>query len=93
VSSPHIEAHLDRTVEASRVVAVPRYHFDLVDSKTVSDEDGSELSDDSEAMDVAEELARRLLKQPPELKGRHYSILVTNQDGDEIGRRPLDRIN
>jgi Domain of unknown function (DUF6894) len=50
---------------------VPRYYFDLVDSKTVSDEGGSELPGDSEAMDVAEELARRLraaarLTNPPE---------------------------
>jgi len=74
-------------------VTVPRYHFDLVDSKTVSDEGGSELSDDSEAMDVAEELVRRLLRDRPELEGRHYFILVTNQDGDEIGRCPLDNIH
>jgi len=44
-------------------------------------------------MDVAEELARRLRAERPELKGRHYSILVTNQDGDEIGRCPLDPVN
>jgi hypothetical protein len=64
-----------------------------VDSKTVNDEGGTELPDDMQAMDVAEELARRLLAERPELKGRHYSILVTNQDGDEIGRCPLDNIH
>ena len=72
---------------------MPRYYFDLVDSKTVSDEGGSELPGDSEAMDVAEELARRLRAERPELKGRHYSIRVTNQDGDEIGRCPIDPVN
>ncbi|MGY3037037.1 hypothetical protein ACVIIV_006207 [Bradyrhizobium sp. USDA 4354] len=69
---------------------MPRYHFDLVDSKTVADEEGAELPDDIKAMDVAEEIARRLLEKRPELKGRHFSILVTNEDGEEIGRLPLD---
>lgn len=69
---------------------MPRYHFDLVDSKTVTDEGGAELSDDIQALDVAEVIARRLLKERPELKGRHFSILVTNQEGEEIGKVPLD---
>ncbi len=69
---------------------MPRYHFDLVDSKTVADEGGAELPDDIKALDVAEEIAKRLLEERPELKGRHFSILVTNEDGEEIGRMPLD---
>jgi len=58
---------------------MPKYHFDLVDSKTVADEGGQELCDDTLAMDVAEEIARRLLTEHPELKDRHYSILVSNE--------------
>lgn len=69
---------------------MPRYHFDLVDSKTVADEGGAELPDDIKAMEAAEEIARRLLAERPDLKGRRFSILVTNQDGEEIGRMPLD---
>jgi hypothetical protein len=69
---------------------VPRYHFDLVDSKSVADEGGAELPDDIAALDVAEEIARRLLAERPELRNRHFSILVTNQEGVEIGRVPLD---
>lgn len=69
---------------------VPRYHFDLVDSKTIADEGGAELPDDIKALDLAEEIARRLLRERPELEGRRFSILVTNQDGEEIGRVPLD---
>jgi hypothetical protein len=69
---------------------VPRYHFDLVDSRTVTDEGGAELPDDVQALDVAEVIARRLSKERPELRGRHFAILVTNQDGEEIGRVPLD---
>jgi hypothetical protein len=72
---------------------MPRYHFDLVDSKTVADEGGVEVSDDIKAMDVAEELARRLLKERPELKDRHYSILVSNEKGEEVCRVPLDIVH
>lgn len=72
---------------------MPRYHFDLVDSETVADEGGADLPDDIKALDVAEEIARRLLEERPELKGRHFSILVTNEDGQEIGRMPLDVVH
>jgi hypothetical protein len=36
---------------------MPRYHFNLVDSKTVADQGGAEISDDMQAMDVAEQIA------------------------------------
>ncbi|MDE5461307.1 hypothetical protein [Bradyrhizobium sp. CSS354] len=69
---------------------MPRYHFDLIDPKTVADEGGAELPDDIMALDVAEEIARRLLAERPELRNRHFSILVTNHEGEEIGKVPLD---
>jgi hypothetical protein len=72
---------------------MPRYHFDLVDSKTVADEGGSEATDDVQALDIAEGLARRLRKERPELQNRNFSILVTNQDGEEIGRVPIDIVH
>lgn len=72
---------------------MPLYHFDLVNSKTIADEGGAELPDDIIAMDSADALAQRILDQRPELKNRHYAILVTNEDGDEICRLPLDIIH
>jgi hypothetical protein len=72
---------------------MPKYHFDLVDSKTVADEGGAELGDDSNAVDIAQQIARRLLKERPELKDKHYSILVSNEDGEEVCRVPLDVIH
>lgn len=71
---------------------MPKYHFDLVDSKTIADEGGAEVCSDIGAMDIAQELARRLVKERPELKDRHYAILVSTEDGDEVGRAPLDPI-
>jgi hypothetical protein len=44
---------------------MPRYHFDLVDSKTVADEGGQELPDDATAEQVAREIAARLRKERP----------------------------
>jgi hypothetical protein len=71
---------------------MPKYHFDLVASKTIADEGGAEVCNDIGAMDIAQELARRLVKERPELKDRHYAILVSTEDGDEVGRAPLDPI-
>ena len=71
---------------------MPLYHFDLVNTKTSLDEGGAELHDDIEAMDSADLIARRILDQQPDLEDRHYSILVTNEDGEEVLRLPLEII-
>lgn len=72
---------------------MPRYHFDLIDSKIVADEGGTDVSDDIQAMDVAEGIARRLIQERPELKNRHFAILVSNEDGEEVCRVQLDTIH
>jgi hypothetical protein len=69
---------------------MPFYHFDLINTRTVTDEGVAELPDDIEAMDSADAVARRVLTEHPELRNRHYAILVSNEDGDEICRVPLD---
>jgi hypothetical protein len=69
---------------------MPLYHFDLVNTKTHVDAGVAELPDDIEAMDSADLIARRVLRELPQAKNRHYAILVTNEDGEEICRLPLD---
>ena len=69
-------------------LGMPRYYFDLVDSKTVADEEGQDLPDDVTAMEVAETIAARLRREQPELRNRHFAILVSSEDGDEVGRVP-----
>ena len=72
---------------------MPRYHFELVDSHTVADEGGVEMPDEIAAMDAAELLARRLVRERPELKNRGFAILVTDENGEEICRFPLDIVH
>lgn len=72
---------------------MPRYYFDLVDSKTVADEEGQDLPDDVTAMEVAETIAARLRRERPELRNRHFAILVSSQDGEEVGQVPLDTLH
>jgi len=72
---------------------MPLYNFDLVNWRAVVNAGDAELMDDIEAMNSADTIARRLLEKLPQLKDRHYAILVTNEEGDEICRLPLDVIH
>jgi hypothetical protein len=38
-------------------------------------------------------IARRLIERLPNLKNRHYAVLVTNEEGDEVCRLPLDVVH
>ena len=72
---------------------MPLYNFDLVNWKAIVNAGDAELMDDIAAMDSADTISRRLLARLPHLKNRHYAILVTNEEGDEICRLPLDVIH
>jgi hypothetical protein len=72
---------------------MPLYHFDLVNVKTHFDAGDVELPDDIEAMDCADTIARRVLRIRPEVKNNRYSILVTNEEGEEICLLPIDVIH
>jgi hypothetical protein len=72
---------------------MPRYHFDLVDHKTVEDNGGQILADDVTASDVADELAARVYEVRPELRGKGYSILVTDSQGNEVHRAPVGQVS
>ena len=72
---------------------MPLYHFDLVNTKTHLDAGDAELPDDVEAMDCADMIAREVLTIRPEVRSHHYSILVTNEEGEEICSLPIDVIH
>jgi hypothetical protein len=72
---------------------MPLYHFDLVNTKTRADAGDAELPDDIEAIDCADTIARHVLTARPDVKNHHYSILVTNEEGEEICLLPIDIIH
>ena len=72
---------------------MPLYHFDLVNWRAVIDAGGADLTDDIEAMNSADMIARRLLERLPQLKNNNYAVLVTNEEGNEVCRLPLDVVH
>jgi len=72
---------------------MPLYHFDLVSWKAIVDAGGADLADDIEAMNSADMIARRLLDRMPQLKNQRYAVLVTDEEGDEVCRLPLDVVH
>jgi hypothetical protein len=72
---------------------MPLYHFDLVNTRTHLDVGDIDLPDDIEAMDTADMIARRVLKEQPQVTHQHYAILVTDEEGEEICHLPLDVIH
>jgi hypothetical protein len=69
---------------------MPLYHFDLVNTKTHVEAGDVELPDDIEAMDCADSIARRVMQEQPEVRNRHFAILVCNEECEEICHLPLD---
>jgi hypothetical protein len=65
---------------------MPRYHFDLIGKQTVLDQSGLDLADDILAADAADRLANELYSARPELRHQHCTILVTDEDGEEVCR-------
>jgi hypothetical protein len=67
-----------------------KYHFDLIDNTTVTDQGRQECASDEQAIHVANQLALKLHSSKPELRSRGFKILVTDEDGEEIHVAPLD---
>lgn len=72
---------------------MPLYHFDLVNAASHFDAGDAELPDDIEAIDIADSIARRVLREQPQARNRRYAILVTDEEGEEICRLPLEIIH
>ena len=70
---------------------MPRYYFDLVDTTDAVNVNGAILDDDEAASKVAQDLARDVRADRPELLGRGYAIVVRTEGGDQILRVPVDR--
>jgi hypothetical protein len=71
---------------------VPLYYFKLVDSIMVATHGVHELADDDAARLEAIELARSIREARPELRGLHYSVSVTAEDGAGVCVIALDEV-
>lgn len=69
---------------------MPRFYFDLIDGKSVTDEAGQELRDTGAAMRVADKLARDIYKIRPELRGDDFAISVRDEAGDVVHRAEIE---
>ena len=69
---------------------MPLYYFKLVDSIIVAGHGVHELVDDAAARVEAIKLAHSLRKTRPHLRGSHYSIWVTAEDGTGVCLIALD---
>ncbi len=67
-----------------------RYHFDLVDTTSVTDASGAILDNDEQARNVARELVHEVRETRPELIGLGYEVLVRTENGQEIWRTAVD---
>jgi hypothetical protein len=77
---------------SKRKEARMRFHFDLVDGKTIADKSGQELEDAVQASEVADKLAKRLVEEDSSLAARGYSVLVSDEDGEEVYRVKLTEL-
>lgn len=70
---------------------MPRYFFSLIDDRPVDDFGGQILADDETASRVAKRLASELRQVRPELAGKNYVVVASNNEAEEVCRAPLDR--
>jgi hypothetical protein len=55
----------------------------------IHDQGRRQLQDDNHARAVADKLAEELNARRPELRGKSYKVLVTNDEGSEIHLAPV----
>jgi hypothetical protein len=61
--------------------------------RDTEDNRGQIFADDVTASDVADELAARVYEVRPELRGKGYSTLVTDSQGNEVHRLPVEQVS
>jgi hypothetical protein len=71
---------------------VPYFYLDLTIGEEFEDQGSMILENIAVAADRADQLADELDIVRPELRSRHCVIRVTNGDGNELYRTPIDRV-
>jgi hypothetical protein len=76
-----------------RLQNVPYFYFDLTIGRELEDQGSMILEDLAVAADRADQLADELYIVRPELRSRHCAIRVTNGEGNELYRTPIDPVS
>ena len=71
---------------------MPNFYFDLVTNRALQQQGSMILEDFRAALDRADQLAAALYVVRPELRGCGCAIRVTDDDGEEFYRTPLDAL-
>ena len=71
---------------------MPYFSFDLVTGEEFKNQGVMILEDSEIAIDKADSLANELRVARPQLCSRGYAVRVTDRDGTELYRTPLDHI-
>jgi len=71
---------------------MPNFYFDLVTNRSLQQQGSMILEDFRAALDRADQLAAELYVIRPELRGCGCAIRVTDDDGEELYRTPLDAL-
>lgn len=65
------------------------FHFSLADGKSVADKGARELEDAVQASEAADQLAKQISGEQPDLVSRGFAIVVSDEDGEEVYRAAL----
>jgi hypothetical protein len=71
---------------------MPYFSFDLVIDEEFKNQGVMILEDTEIAIDKADSLANELCMARPQLCSRGYAVRVTDRDGTELYRTPVDHI-
>jgi len=71
---------------------MPYFSFDLVVGEEFKNQGIMILEDTELAIDKAESLASELCIGRPQLRSRGYAVRVTDRDGIELYRTPVDHV-
>ena len=70
---------------------MPLYRFNLEDHRFIADRGSHDCIDQLHAVEIADEIAERLLQAEPELVDGKHAIVVRDASNQEVYRAGLDR--
>jgi hypothetical protein len=70
-------------------LAMPKYHFEIVDGFRLEDPVGQDCSSDAQAVTVAKKMARQIAEDI-QRDDRNRTVVVLDDRGAEVCKTPID---